>query len=192
MSTLLDKYNVPEDNLLAQAFLLANKPEKAKEIAQCGMYQYLLCLIETTLLYAGMTEDNFDTAQVTFERAMTLIDLYGVGKLNANTLAKAYLIGANLYCRHDFRDKTLELLEQYADLCVGAFLPFKLCGDDFFTDVDEWLDSGQLGATIHYDDKMLKENMLRSMTDIETFAVLQDEPRFRSIVQRITDYINAK
>jgi len=92
----------------------------------------LLCLIETTLLYAGMTEENFDTAQVAFERAMMLIDLYGVGKLNVNTLAKAYLIGANLYCRHDFRDKALELLEQYADLCVGVFLPFKLCGDDFF------------------------------------------------------------
>jgi len=70
-----------------------------------------------------------------------------------------------------------------------CFCRSNCAGTISFTDVDEWLDSGQLGATIHYDEKMLKENMLCSMTDIETFAVLQDEPRYRSIVQKITDFI---
>lgn len=180
--------DITEDSLISQAFQLTGNTAKAREISQCGMYHYLLCLIETTLYYTSLIEDNFSLAQTAFERAMTLIHLYGVAKLNVNTLMKAYLIGASMYCKHGESEKALELLEKYAGLCMSTLLPFKLCGDNFFTDIDEWLDSGEHGFTLNYDEKLLKKNMLQDLIDIPAFAVLQDNPRYQNIVQRITDF----
>jgi transcriptional regulator with XRE-family HTH domain len=182
--------NITEDSLISQAFELAGNTAKAKEISQCGMYYYLLCLIETTLYYTSLTEDNFALAQTAFERAITLIHLYGVAQLNVNTLVKAYLIGASMYSKNGYSAKALELLEKYADLCLGASLPFKLCGDDFFTDIDEWLGSEELGFTLNYDEKLLKKNMLQDLIGISAFAPIQDNKRYKSIVQRITDFAN--
>ncbi len=184
----LNTPDITEDSLISQAFQLAGNTAKAREISQCGMYHCLLCLIETTLYYTSLNEDNFSLAQTAFERAMTLINLYGVAQLNVNTLTKAYLIGASMYCKHSRLEKALELLEKYADLCLSAFLPFKLSGDDFFTDIDEWLDSGELGFTLNYDEKLLKKNMLQDFIGISTFTALKDNPRYKSIVQRITEF----
>ncbi len=188
----LNTSDITEDSLISRAFLLAGNTAKAKEITQCGMYHYLLCFIETTLYYTALTEDSFTHAQIAFERAMILIHLYGVAKLNVNTLVKAYLFGASMYCKHGDTEKALELLGKYADLCLGTPLPFKLGGDDFFTDIDEWLDSKELGSTVEYDEKLLKKNMLQDLTGISAFAPLLDNPRYKSIVQRITDYANTE
>lgn len=183
---------ITEDSLISQAFLLVGNTAKAKEISQCGMYHYLLCLIETTLYYITLAEDSFATAKTAFERAMTLIQLYGVARLNVNTLAKAYLIGASMYCKYGDSEKALELLGKYGDLCLGMGLPFKLCGDDFFTDIDKWLDCGELGSFVNYDEKLLKKIMLQDLTGISAFEALQDNPRYKSIVQSITDFANSE
>ena len=191
LDLLGESFNTPEiteDSLISQAFQLVGNAAKAKEVSQCGMYHYLSCLIETTLQYVALSADNFDTARTAFERAMALIQLYEVDKLNANTAGRAYLYGANLYCRHGHSDKALELLEKYADLCLGVDLPFKMRGDSFFTDIDKWLDNSELGSTILFAEKMIKENMLSGLTEVmEPFAAIKDEPRYKSIVRRITD-----
>jgi hypothetical protein len=182
--------DITEDSLITQAFQLTGNMGKAKEVAQCSMYHYLFCHIEAMLHYISLIEDDFIQAQTALERAMTLIRLYGVEKLNADALAKAYLIGASMYCKHGDFEQTLELLGKYADLCLNKFLPFKLRGDEFFTDIDEWLDSGELGSSIIYNEKMLKNNMLNSLTQFPAFNTLENNPRYKSIVQKITDFLN--
>jgi hypothetical protein len=144
------------------------------------------------LHYIFLVENDLVQAQTAFERVMALIRLYNAEKLNVNTVAKAYIIGATMYCRHGDYNQTLDLLSKYADLCLNTFLPFKMRGDSFFTDIDEWLDSGELGSEIIYDDKMIKKNMLQSIFEVKAFAVLEDNPRYKSIIQRITDFINTE
>ena len=74
---------------------------------------------------------------------MELIHLFNVGRLNPNIVAKAYLIGASLYCTHGDYDNALKLLEKYLDFCTIKFLPFRIRGDEFFTDIDEWLNKDE-------------------------------------------------
>lgn len=180
------------DSLISQAFELAGNTSKAKETAQCGMYAHLMSLIGATLTYAKLSEDAFDTAETAFHKAMELICLYNVDKLDANTMGKAYLIGASLYSKHGYLEKALELLEKYTDLCFNLFFPYKLKGDSFFTDVDEWLDSDELGSSLNYDTKIVKQHMLHSLNAFPSLAALHDEPRYKSIVQKLTDYANAE
>jgi hypothetical protein len=181
---------ITEDSLISQAFKLAENIPKAKEISQCGMYTHLMSLIASTLNYVELCQNDFELGENALNRLMELIRLYNIEKLNTNDVAKVCLVGANLYCIHGHLEKALDLLEKYLDLCVNLFFPYKLKGDDFFTNIQAWLDSDELGSSLIYDTKMVKQNMLVSLNVLPSIAVLHNEKRYKNIVKKLTDYVN--
>lgn len=178
-----------EDILIAQAHELTGNMTKAKEVSQCGVYQHLMCLAASLAAYIGMSLDSFNTAQTALNRLMKLIRLFEIEKLDVNTTAKAYLIGIELYCKHGRRETALEWAEEYTNRCLTTFFPLKIQGDSFFTDIDGWLEEGELGSTPPLDERMIKQNMLRSLTGLPSVDALQDEPRYKAIVKKLTDFI---
>lgn len=187
----LQMSSMTQDGLISQAFMLKGNMLKAREITQCGMYQYLMSLVESTLNYISLTDDVFDTAETACIRAIELIRLYNIEKLNSNITAQAYLIGANLYCKHGYLEKALDWLEQYANLCIRSFFPFKLLGDSFFTTVDSWLDSCEIGSSLPRDIRIIKQSMLNGLSTFPSFSILQDEASFQRIVLKLTNFANA-
>lgn len=192
MSESLQMSTLTQDGLISQAFMLTGNSIKAREITQCGMYQYLTSLVESTLSYISLSDDVFETAETAFIRAIELIRLYDMDKLNKNISVQAYLIGANLYCKHGHLEKALDWLEKYTDLCVKEFFPFKLRGDSFFTAVDGWLDSCEIGSSLPRDEKLVKQSMLQGLTAFPSFAALSEDLKFQRIVRRLTDFANAE
>lgn len=178
-----------EDDLISQAFQLVGNNTKAKEIAQCGMYQYLMSLLESTLSYTLLSDDVFEVAETAYLRAMKIIRLYDVEELNSNLSVQAYLIGANLYCKHGHIEQALELLKKYADVCIKTFFPFKLRGDLFFTDIEQWLDSCEIGSSLPRDERLVKQSMLWGLFAYPSFAALSDEPQYKRIVKMLTDFM---
>ena len=178
-----------EDSLISEAFELTGNTEKAKEISQCGIFEHLMHLIGSVTTYVGLSyKDSFETAHIAYERLMELILLFNVEELNPNDAAKAYLIGAELYCKHGKHEKTYELLDKYADLCLAMSFPFKVKGDYFFTAVEKWLEDSELGSTVPIDERMLKQRIIESFEALPSLDVLHDEPRYKSILQRITHF----
>ena len=179
-----------EDCLISQAFQLAGNPAKAKEILQCGIYQYLMSLTEALLSYAALSEDA--EAEPAYLRAMEIIRLFTVGKLDPNLTLHAYVIGANFYCKTGHPDKALELLEQFADVCLHAFFPYKLRGDGFFTAIGPWLDSGDICFSLPSDEKLIRQSMLQGVSMYPSFAALADEPRYKRVVEKLTEFVGAE
>ena len=179
-----------EDCLISQAFQLAGNAAKAKEITQCGIYQYLTSLTESLLSYAAMSGNT--EAETAYLRAMEMIRLFEVEKLNPNLTLHAYVIGADIYAQNGRPDKALELLERFADVCVNAFFPFKLRGDGFFTAVGPWLESSERGSSLPHDEKMIRQNMLQGLSMYPSFAALAGEPRYQRLVRELEAYAKAE
>jgi len=176
-----------EGSLIAQAFLLVGNKDKAKEIYQCDIYNFQYFLVESMVNYVRLLEDDFITAQTAHTRVMELIRLFNIGRLNPNVAAKAYLIGASLYCTHGDFDKSLELLEEYLDFCTTKFLPFRIRGDEFFTDIDEWLDKDESCESV-IDDQVIKTGMLHGLSRLPAFETLKDNPQYKRIVRKLTEF----
>ncbi|MCL1883202.1 MAG: helix-turn-helix domain-containing protein [Defluviitaleaceae bacterium] len=173
-----------EGSLIAQAFSLSGNKPKAKEIHQCNMYNFQHYLIETMVDYVRLIEDDFKTAQTAFNRAMEVIRLFNIARLNPNIVARAYLTGASMYCTHGDYDNALGLLENYLDFCTTKFLPFKFKGDEFFTDIDEWLNTdGSCESVI--DEQAIKIAMLHGLSAYPAFELLKDNSRYKSIVKKL-------
>ncbi|MDR2888477.1 MAG: helix-turn-helix domain-containing protein [Lachnospiraceae bacterium] len=206
-----------EEFLISQAYQLTGNSAKAIEITQCGLYGHLMELIESTLNYALLLMDDLpiegalamgvtatggvakkeeasdkttqlNNAERAINRARALIEAYNVERLNPERSAQAYLLGANLYCLRGETDRAIDYLTSYADLCIGAFFPFKLKGDDFLTGIDRWLDSCEIGAALPRDERLVKLGMLQSLSMLPGLAILENEPQFKIIVKRLTDF----
>ena len=139
---------------------------------------------------ASMPENT--EAETAYLRAMEMLCLFDIEKLNPNLTLHAYVIGVDLYCKNGNPGKALELLEKFTDLCIHGFFPFKLRGDGFFTDIGPWLDSCETGASLPSDEKLIKQNMLQGLTKYPSFAVLADEPQYKRIVQKLTEFVNVE
>ena len=173
-----------EGRLIAKAFLMAGNTAKAREVHQCDVYKFLLHLAESLMDYLHFLEGDFERAKTVFDRAMEMIHLWDIGALNPNTVVKAYLLGANMYCKHGDVDAALALLEKYADFCNTQFFPFQLRGDAFFSEVGGWLAADESGAAL-IDEEAVQVNMLYNVTELPAFAVLKDDPRYMSIVDSL-------
>jgi transcriptional regulator with XRE-family HTH domain len=185
-----------EDSLISEAHQLTGNAGKAKEISQCGIFEHLMNLLASMTTYTGLlyeSENSFETARITHERLIELMRLFNINKLDKNSAAKAYLLGAEVYCKQDNQDKAIEFLEKYVDLCEETTFPLKFKGDEFFTDVEQWLERSELGSTIPLDESMLKVRMLKSFTEqLPSLHVLHDDPRYKDILKRLTKIANSK
>lgn len=176
-----------DDSLISQAYELLGNHDRAKEITQCGMHIHLLCLVDLIMNYITLTGEDYGIAEPAFIRAMEIIRLFNIEALDMNVTAKIYLYGAGMYCRHRQPERALEILEKYTVLCECTTPPFWMRGDSFFSDIEEWLNSGELGASIQYDEKMVKHNMLQGLYELPALAVLRDEPRYMALEKRLKE-----
>ena len=176
-----------EGSLIAKAYALAGNKVKAKEVYQCNIHKFLLYLAEALVNYIGLLDDNFDAAQAAFNRAMELIRLFNISKLNPEIMAEAYLRGADMYCRHGDLEKALELLEKYVEFCTTGFFPLRISGDDFFTDVDEWLNHGESALSV-ISEQAVKDGLLHDLHGFSSFAALNDNPRYKRIMKKFNEF----
>jgi transcriptional regulator with XRE-family HTH domain len=185
-------HNLAEDSLISQAFQLSGNIGRALEVTQCGIYQHMTSLAESLLNYTALAEEEFDTAEVALLRTMGLIGLFNLEKLNPDLTCRAYLIGASLYCRHGREERALDCLEKYVDLCLVGFFPFKLRGDEFFTVIDEWLDSCEIGSSLPRDEQLVRLSMLHALSAFPSFALLEGNAHYKQLVCRLTDFANTE
>jgi len=177
-----------EGSLIAQAFVLAGNKVKAKEVYQCDIHNFLLHLAELLVEYVYLLDDDFDAAQTAYNRVMGLVRLFNIGKLDPDIMAKAYLIGADMYCKHGDLENALELLEKYLDFCTTKFFPFTIKGDDFFTDVSKWLNRHEADASV-INEQAVKAGMLLDLYGFSSFEVLNDNPRYKRIVKKFIEFV---
>lgn len=180
-----------EGSLIARAFLLDGNLSKAKEVYQCDIYNFVFHLAESLVDYVRLLGDDFTAGQAALGRAMEFIRLFNIGKLDPNTCAKVYLFGAGLHCKHgDFDNATL-LLEKYVDFCTTEFLPFKFGGDDFFTDIDEWLEKSENCESL-IDEQAIKISLLHGLSNIPAFGALKDNEQYKNIVKKMTEFVESE
>jgi len=111
---------ISTETLLAQAYQMTGKSREAKSALQVGIYQHMISLFRAFPDYLMLCTDNLKQFEKTFTRAVAVI-----------LAAQGYTMFGNT-------DRTLDTLEEYAELVTGNIYPLKLKGDDYFNLIDEW------------------------------------------------------
>ena len=104
-------------------------------------------------------------------------------------MALLYIMGAQLYLSKDNKEKALEFLKKYVDLCVDEFFPLYPHGDEHYDAIDEWLLSQSLGSSLPRNEDVIKQSMLNDVLLGAQFAALADEPAYQKLVKKMKAFV---
>ena len=187
---ILDGIMKPDNHdelLLANAYQMTGNIQKTKEILQISMHKYILGIVgNATLLilqYANDTE-KFEELK---GRILSIGEVFKLSKLHPNSMLQFYLVVAQGYTIQGNKEKALETLKIYADICTTDFFPYELHGDDFFDSIENWFKEFDLDIKAPRGEKFIKDSMIQALTSNPMFTALYEETRFKSIIDNLKE-----
>lgn len=171
--------------IVAQAYQMMGNAAKAKEVTQVSMYQHLLALVGAAPAYLLLNAGNPGKFEEILRRTLAVAAIYDLAHLHPNVMAQTYYIAAQVYISQGDAEKSLDMLQQYADICTRGFFPFSLHGDSFFDAIDGWLADFDLGTGPPRNEKVIKASMLQGVLSNPAFAALAEQPRYQTILEAL-------
>lgn len=185
---LLENSTVPmlsPEPLLANAYLLLGKPEKAKETMQICFYQHLVSLIDGASVFCSLYLDEPDKFEEIVQRTLGLCDLYQIERLHPTILLSAVLTAAQCYCTLGNTEQAIGLLKRYCSIVQELPAKLELHGDKFFDLLGNWFETFELGTLIPRDEKTVRKNITDCVAQNPAFDPLKQDPRFQSILDKL-------
>ena len=176
---------MPPESLLATAYGMLNKPDKAKEVLQVGIYQNVVVLFNFFPAYLMLCAGEPDRFEEALRRISEIADIFDMEHLHPSLCINVPLTAAGTYVLQGKADQALYMLEEYTRIVTGDIYPLTLKGDAFFDRVEPWLKHMDLGGALPRDEKTIRQSMIDTVAENPAFAPLAKEPRFRIIVDKL-------
>lgn len=168
--------------LISMSFQLLGNMNKASEITQICIYQNLISLVGNISQQIVLNMDKLDTIEECLKRAVGVCELFKLDELHPNTTVNLYLAAAQGYATHKQKEKALELIQKYTDVCIKHIYNFELRGDEFFDKIENWLKELDLGVNTPRSHQLIKQSVISAIKDNPAFIGLKDEYKFKSCV----------
>lgn len=172
---------------VAQAYQLLGKLSEAKKVMQISMYQHLISFVGSMPSYIMMNVENVHAFEEILNKALSVVETYNLDYLHPNTTLRLYYAAAQAYSMHGEIDRTLDFLQRYTDISVKEKTVFTLHGDSIFDSIDSWIAEFDLGNKAPRSEKVIRESILSSVIANPAFAAISDNPRFKSIVEKLKE-----
>jgi transcriptional regulator with XRE-family HTH domain len=183
------QHDIPEGPLISQAYQMLGDIDKAEEVIQVDMYLNLMSFVNSGINYTALCVNDFGRAQEAFSRLIEVTRVYRMEDLNPNAMVLLYALGAQLFLAGGDKEKAVELLDRYVNLCVNGFFPFALHGDSHFDKVEAWLSELALGNASPRSESVIKQSMMRDILLNPAFAALAEEPGYKRVVEKLRDFM---
>jgi transcriptional regulator with XRE-family HTH domain len=181
--------DVPERSLISQAYKMMGNIDKAKEVVQIDMCLNLMSFFNSGISYVSLCIGDFECAEEAFNRLIEVAKIYRMQNLNPNVMVLLYALGAQLFVAEGDKEKAVELLDRYVDLCVNGFFPFTMHGDSHFDKVDAWFSELALGNASPRSESVIKQSMMRDILLNPALETLAEEPGYKRVVEKLRDFV---
>lgn len=181
-----DMLSISKDCLVASAYLKTKKENEVDQKLQVMIYKNITDLI--TILMMKSSLQNDDWAE-TLERVEDLLETFNLTQINVSIVLNFYLSLAT----HYIEDNNLKLASQYVEKLLNLLIEskektFKIRGDEYFNQIDEWLDENLLLSTNpNRSDDMIVRFYLETITNNESFKGIISEGKVKSLVDKVKE-----
>lgn len=181
----IDELTISSDILLAKAYLMKGDTERSIELLQTYLYKNVLSLFgafpDLMTCYADRPEKMEDCLQ----KVLGLGEVFGIQAMHPAVYLTLYLTAAALFASQNRKERALDMLEAYADLCRKDLFPLKLHGNAFFDRLDTYFASLNLGTSAPRSDKLIIRDLKGSVEGNPVFQSLAGEERFQRVLRRL-------
>ncbi|WP_050637173.1 helix-turn-helix domain-containing protein [Candidatus Stoquefichus sp. SB1] len=174
-----------DSEMIAAAFQMLGNVEKANEIYQSNIYQHLLMTIQDSISLLNVNMDKREYCEEILNRVFQIMDIFHIEQLHFNISAVVYLNAAIFYTTYKNIEQALTMIEKYTHLLLTTDLhSLNLHGDDFFKDIDHWLNDLMLGTHAPRGPQLIKESVINALSH-PALTKLQNEKRFQICLNQL-------
>lgn len=174
--------------LLVQAYQLSGDTEKARSYVQAKQYLDLLDLIGDAILTLSLNGNDIEHCEETIRRITGVMELYHLETLHPNVAAQFRFQSAIVYAANGREEEALADLHRFKK-CVDKLLEakqIKLHGDNYFNQLDSWIDRLPLGSMMPRDKSFIRQSLRKSISH-PAFDSLKEKEEFRKLVHKLTE-----
>ncbi|MDE5933740.1 MAG: helix-turn-helix domain-containing protein [Lachnospiraceae bacterium] len=179
--------------LLVHAYQSAGDTEKARSFAQVKQYLDLLNLVGDAILALSLNDKDINQCGETIRRITVVMELYHLESLHPNAAAQFQFQSAVVYAVNGRDAEALAALRRF-EKCVNRLLEteqYKLHGDEYFNQLDAWIDRLPLGSLAPRDRSFIRKSLRVSMAH-PAFDNIREKEEFRRIACRITEGVSCE
>jgi len=174
---------LPNEVLLASAYRMTERNAEAETTLQIGIYQNIVSALGLLSTYAMFETENQNKLDEIVSRTLSLVDSFNIKELQPSAIISFYVVAAQSYIMNQDTEKSLDLLEQYAEL-AGSDISFRVNGDGFFSSIQSRLnENGKENQLISHE--AVKQSLVYAVTESPALSVLSDNPRFQRVVKKL-------
>lgn len=152
-----------EEMLLAEAYVAKGERVEAKKVVQSFLFQQLLGVIGSSTTYLRLIEPNDRAFKETLTRIEAVIQAYDVEELHPNVVLQFYFAVAQLSATQEEEEICEKYLTKYVHVISTNLFPVKLAGDAYFTMLDEWFETLDLGTHALRDPELVWKSIMQSL-----------------------------
>lgn len=175
----------PTESLIAWAYQLKGETDKAIATTQSSLYQYIAVMMSQITNYLQLLVGQPDKFQETYRRGQTMIDSFQLQKLNPAVVINFTISAAMGFAQEQQTTAVMECLTEYIDVLEKLQFPMRQHGDEYFDQIDDWLNQTGLGHELPRDEQQLKTDFVNLIPNNPVFMAYKDDVRFKKILQRL-------
>lgn len=170
--------------ILAQAYRMEGKTDKAESYIQINMYNAIMSLVSIAIEYLSAEADRLPVCEQTIERIGQVETIYEISKLNPNLIAVFEYQAAFCFAMHGEKEKALAHIEKYVSCLQELFAheEILLHGDAYFDKIEDWF--YEIGASTPRNRKTILDDIKKSFVN-PVFQILEGEQKFKKIKKQL-------
>jgi len=176
--------------LFAQAYYMMGNIPKAKEKIQMQLYENIGEIFGAFPMLFALNSDDPIQLDECVKRALALEEVFEVRRFHPAIVITMLLSAAATYATINNKEKTLDLLEEYAKISISGIFPLKLHGDEFFDMVDGALENLDLGTEMVRSEDTVKQSMLQGVIQNPAFQQYSKDTRYKKVVKMLESIQN--
>lgn len=168
---------------MASAYLKTKKENEVDQKLQVMIYKNITDLITLLMMKSSLNNDDWVE---TLERVEDLIESFNLIEINVSIVLNFYLSLATRYVD----DNNLKLAGKYVEKLLNLLIEskgksFKIRGDEYFNQIDKWLDENLLLSTNpNRSDDMIARSYLFAVTDNVGFKEIIEQEKIKNLLRK--------
>ena len=181
-----DMLSISKDCLVASAYLKTKKENEVDQKLQVMIYKNIIDLITLLMMKSSLSNDDWVE---TLERVEDLIESFNLTQINVSIVLNFYLSLAT----HYIDDNNLKLAGKYVERLLNLLIEnkeksFKIRGDEYFNQIDKWLDENLLFSTNPTrSEDMIVHFYIDVIENNESFKEIISEGKVKFLVDKVRE-----
>lgn len=171
----------PIESLIAAAQQQKGEEQQAVITLQSAIYQYTTVFLSFLGNYLQVVINQPEKFAETVSRGIQFTDIFNFKRIHPVALMNFQLSAIFGYAQMQNETAAFPLLNDFLELMRETDFPVELHGDDYFDQVDKWLERLEIGHQLPRDSMKIKETLINFVINNPAFANFSDQAQLQQI-----------